>query len=314
MIPPPSAASAFIESSRNERSAIELTMNVSIRHRAGDRKAGTAFNRVDLLVVTAIIVLLAVVFSPAFARTRVSDQSFQCLNNFRQLMGAVLMYTHDYHNLLPPNPDDGSTAQGYNWCPGIAASGGAQQFNSDILKDPSRSLLVPYIAAKVELFRCPADHRTGKSTAPSTLGQIVPQARDCSMNAAVGTDPNTAGKLAVNGPWLDGAHNNTRNGAWLTYGKTTSVLRPSPAMLIVLLDEAANSINDANFAVSMVGNTFIDCPGIYHNLGCSIAFADGHSEIKNWTDTRITIWPTGTPYNPANPDVTWIQQRTSVHR
>ena len=132
------------------------------------------------------------------------------------------------------------------------------------------------------------------------------------MNQAVGTDPFTGGKLPVNGPWLNGAHSNTRNGPWFTYGKTTSVLKPSPAMLLVLLDEAADSINDASFAVSMVASTFVDCPGIYHNLGCTLAFADGHSELKNWTDVRINAWPYEQPYNPPNPDLLWLQVRTSA--
>jgi prepilin-type processing-associated H-X9-DG protein len=290
-------------------------MQILLHHPARDKKPEAAFGRVDFVAMTAIIVLLAVMFSPAWARTRIIDQSISCRNNFRQLMGAMLMYTHDYNDFLPPNPDDGNTAPFFNWCAGNVAIGGPDEFNSDLLKDRTHSQLVPYIATNVTLFRCPADHRTGKSTASSTWGQIVPQARDCSMNQAVGTDPYAGGKLPVNGPWLDGAHNNTRNGAWLTYGKTTSILRPSPAMLLVLLDEAANSINDAAFAMSMVGiGTFIDCPGIYHNLGCTIAFADGHTELKNWTDQRINVWPAGMPYSPPNPDVIWVQARTSAHR
>ncbi len=132
------------------------------------------------------------------------------------------------------------------------------------------------------------------------------------MNQAVGTDPFSGGKLPVNGPWLDGTHSNTRNGPWFTYAKTTSVVTPSPALLFVLLDEAANSINDGGFAVTMVQNQFLDCPGIYHNLGCNIVFADGHAVTKNWSDGRITAWPNGQPYLPPNPDVIWLQARTSA--
>ncbi len=174
------------------------------------------FTRLDLMAVVIMTALLGLLLSPAFARTRVSDQSFQCLNNLRQLMGAMLMYTHDFNCLFPPNPDDGNTAPGFTWCPGQAGTGGSGEFNTDLLRDPTRSLLVPYIATNVALFHCPADHRLGRSTAKSTLGQMVSNARSISMSQAVGTDPSTGGKLAVNGPWLNGSHTNTRNGPWLT--------------------------------------------------------------------------------------------------
>jgi prepilin-type processing-associated H-X9-DG protein len=135
------------------------------------------------------------------------------------------------------------------------------------------------------------------------------------MNTAVGTDPYTPGcQLPVNGGWLDGAHSNTRNGPWTTYGKTSSILTPTPASLFVLLDENPRSLNDACLAVTMVGSLFEDCPGIFHNLGCNLAFADGHCELKRWVDPRIASWPNGEPYNPINPDVTWLQARTSVHK
>jgi hypothetical protein len=229
-------------------------------------------------------------------------------------MGAMLMYSHDFHDLLPPNPDNGSAAPGYNWCPGEAGIGGPDEFNSDILKDQSRSLLALYIATNVTLFRCPSDIRTGRSTAPSTLGQTVPAARSISMNATVGTDPSapSRGPLPVNAPWLDGNHTNTRDGPWFTYAKTTSIVRPSPAMLFVLLDENPRSVNDASFQVTMVSSRFIDRPGSSHNFGCSMTFADGRAEINKWRDAR-TSWTTfAATYLPPNPDVAWVQARTTA--
>jgi hypothetical protein len=144
-------------------------------------------------------------------------------------------------------------------------------------------------------------------------GQKVPAARTFSMSQAVGTDPYTRGcQLPVNGPWLDGTHGHSRSGPWLTYGKTTAIVRPGPAQLFVLLDENIYSINDAAFAVDMVNNCFRDGPGTFHNFACGIAFADAHSEIHKWKDAR-TIWTTGASlYSPPNPDVTWLQERTSA--
>ncbi len=282
------------------------------------QQTNAAFTLADLLALLGLFVLLAVVLTPALARTRVSDQGFQCLHNYRQLMAAMLMYTHDYHDLFPPNPDTGTYTPGYDWCTGSAGIGGSQEFNSDILLDPTRSLLVPYTGRNASLFHCPADPRTGISSAPSTLGQVVPSARTCSMNSAVGTNPESpGGQLPVNGPWLTGSYGgNSLNGPWFTYAKTTSILKPTPARLFVLLDENPNSINDACLGVCMVGNWFVDCPGALHNLGCSFAFADGHCEHKRWQDWRTGVWPNpqgyGRDYDPVNPDVIWVQERTSA--
>lgn len=280
------------------------------------RKKTAGWSLVELVTVLAFVCFLGAALFPALARTGSNSLSLQCMNNLRQLMTAMLMYTHEYHDLLPPNPDDGNSLPGYNWCPGQAGIGGSDEFNSDLLKDPSRSLLTPYIRANVSLFRCPADTRIGRSTAPSTLNQTVPAARTIAMNTAVGTDPYSPsnGKLAVNGAWLDGAHSNTRNGPWYTYGKTTDIVVTSPKMLFVLLDENPFSINDGTFATTMASSSFIDWPGVYHNFSGSFAYADGRAEIHKWKDARTALsFPGGGP-TPSNQDVTWLQQRTSAHR
>ncbi len=37
--------------------------------------------------------------------------------------GAMTMYTHDNHDLFPPNPDDGNTVPGHEWVAGQAGGG-----------------------------------------------------------------------------------------------------------------------------------------------------------------------------------------------
>ncbi len=68
-----------------------------------------AFTLVELLVVIAILGILAALILPALSRGRQKAQGVYCLNNGKQLMVALTLYTSDYHDLFPPNPDDANT-------------------------------------------------------------------------------------------------------------------------------------------------------------------------------------------------------------
>jgi hypothetical protein len=151
------------------------------------------------------------------------------------MMTAMLTYTSDNSEFFPPNPDDGNTIAGYNWCSGQAGIGGPQEFDPDVIKDPARSLLITFLGGNVSVFRCPADRRQGlyQGTDPALVGQTVPAARTFSMSQAVGTvdpgftdgtGPGHSGvpRLPVSGPWLDGTYlANQHNHPWATYGKVT---------------------------------------------------------------------------------------------
>lgn len=275
-----------------------------------------------MLVVIAIIGILASLLVPALSKAKQKAMGASCLNNGKQMMVALMLYTGDNDEYFPPNPDDGNTIPGYNWCGGSAGIGQAQEFDPDILKDPTRSLLANYLNKEVSVFHCPSDKRQGpyQGTEPSLIGQIVPAARTFSMNQAVGTiDPgfdqsgtinshSGVPTLPVNGPWLNNVHSNQRGNPWNTYGKASSINAPGPSMLWVFLDEDANGLNDAAFAVGMDLPIWIDRPGTYHNFGCGFAFADGHSETHRWLDGATAYGKTG----PVDDDVAWIQARTSA--
>src|SRR5262245_5192339 len=157
------------------------------------RKQG--FTLIELLVVIAIIAILAAMLLPALAKTKTKAQGIFCMNNTHQLMLSMIQYTHDYTDFLPPNYDDGNTTPYYNWVGGQAGIGGGNEYDPNILKDPTRSLLAPYQGGNVTMYRCPADNRNpglpnGQSAAdPALKGTKIPNSRSVAMSQAVGTNP-----------------------------------------------------------------------------------------------------------------------------
>jgi prepilin-type processing-associated H-X9-DG protein len=61
----------------------------------------------------------------------------------------------------------------------------------------------------------------------------------------------------------------------------------------------------------------VDYPASYHNRAAGLSFADGHAEIKRWTDPRTmpplsrkADIPLDQP-SPNNRDVLWMQERST---
>jgi prepilin-type processing-associated H-X9-DG protein len=61
----------------------------------------------------------------------------------------------------------------------------------------------------------------------------------------------------------------------------------------------------------------VDYPASYHNRAAGFSFADGHSEIHQWRDSRTypvlkagQLLPLNQP-SPNNPDVVWMQDHST---
>jgi hypothetical protein len=256
-----------------------------------------AFTIVELLVIVAVLAIVVCLFATARAASRPNFQGAVCLNNMKQLMAAFMMYTHENSDFFPPNPDTASPLPGANWVPGnvagwmpnMTAGGSVDAGNPDLLKDASRSLLMPYISTNISLFRCPFDPRVCPYSGSDTnlIGQTIPVIRSVAINQGVGTKgpafaSGSAANSPVDGPWLDGNHGHTANTPYATFGKWSDFRLARPSDIWVGADEDPWSIDDAAFAVIAATPDFVSYPSALNNNGTSLCFADGHAETHKW--------------------------------
>lgn len=263
------------------------------------------FTRLELLATVVSLAALLTLLTGAVPREQA--RTAVCLANLKELARGMALYAEDSRGYFPGNIDDASS--GRNWAAGNAAYGGSDFTNAAILNDPTKSLLSRYLTRLPQVYRCPANRLSLRLPRSD-----VPQARNYSLNGAVGTNPYRPVPAAVDGPWLDGFHGHTLGKTWQTYGRPTEIVAPSPSQLFTFLDEEPYSVNDGSFSVTMRSPEWIDWPATHHEFGGIFAFADSHVDYHRWRDpsTRILDETVRRRPVPNSRDYLWLQEHTTA--
>lgn len=279
--------------SRPKSNAVKLS---GLCTKVDDKKTPRGFTLIELLVVIAIIAILAGLLLPALAGAKLKAQAIQCLNNDRQMMLAARLYTDDYRDnvLQSYGPNE--------WVHGSLDFSAGNRSNWDLEQDIKKSLIWPYCGNSPGIWKCPADR-----SAVKVSGKTYPRVRSVSMNA-----------------WFNSTDVAAFSPGYRIYKKMTDLIDPGPSRTWFFMDEREDSINDGEMVVSMdgwpdrpPGWRIVDYPASYHGGAAGLSFADGHSEIRKWKDSRTMpalkkgqLLPLNV-LSPKNPDVFWLMDRST---
>jgi prepilin-type processing-associated H-X9-DG protein len=257
------------------------------------------FTIIELLVVIATTAVLAVLLLPGLARAQTLDQRIICFENLRQLTMGWLMYAHGNNDRiartagmdsLVTNPNDPTILPGgarAQWCPGSMDTIANGRTNLTLLE---RGTIFPYVR-NTKVYKCPADTR---------LSQGVLAVRSVSMNC-----------------WFNPIYEWTETRGKVLR-KLTDMTTLPPSRTWALIEENPYSINDGWLITDVALDPravpwWVDYPASYHDNAATLSFADGHVELKKWSDPNALAPPKGNPRSPGTgPDLEWLSERSTV--
>jgi prepilin-type N-terminal cleavage/methylation domain-containing protein/prepilin-type processing-associated H-X9-DG protein len=235
-----------------------------------------AFTLIELLVVIAIIAILAAMLLPVLSRAKSRAQNIICINNLKQLTLCLHLYVLDNNDYFAPN-NPGATFT-------VTTNGDSFSYSlmQSWLPDPDalteinpsniiNGLLFQYNTS-LPIYHCPSDQATLETSA----GQRLPQLRWRSYNMSQSINGNPDPEYASYIP------------AWT---KFSAIRHPIPSELFVLIDENADTIEDANYGAPSVAGPWPqewwDMPSDRHAQGANLSFADGHVEHWKWAYPKV---------------------------
>lgn len=230
------------------------------------------FTLIELLVVIAIIAILAAILFPMLASAKQSAIKARCIQNEKQILHGIAMYTQDNLSRVPPGYSaDTASAGKYNW--GTAVFG--VSWNERILRYvPSKAVFVCPAVPKLLLDPEQRYFVTGSGGWITTYGynwRLCSGGGDQAYPAKLGPQSKVA-QLASAGLW----------GVTVSAG---SVRAPSKTVMICEAQNMASLITKNRVINTIQGG------------GGMLVFDDDGAGNANWPFYWLIRW-LGNPYAP----------------